>query len=171
MSSKFTLYQINNEIEEVISVLTDAMEAENTELVDLLQSELDSLYETQEQKLRGYVHVIKNAEATIAAMSKEATRLNKRVKSLKTLIEWLKNNLLFMLKQRRQEKVQVDHFTISIRQNPESVQVNIPPEDLAEQFQRKRPIEANKPAIKEAFKRGERVAGCEMVRKIGVSIK
>jgi hypothetical protein len=67
-------------------------------------------------------------------------------------------------------KMQFPHFVISVKQNPESVQI-APGAMIPEEYLRYADPEPNKVFIKEALKAGIEIPGCSLARSEKLEIK
>ena len=157
-----TLFELTDAITDLVDDIIDALIAGDTEAVETLFDELDSLYERRSEKHEGYVHVIKNAEAAAEACYKEATAFYARNKALKGLATRLKDTLMADLHQHGETRTDAGNFKIARQKNSQpSVILNIAAEALPTEFQR-RTIEADKTALKDALKNGEVIDGVSL---------
>ena len=157
-----TLFELTDAIGDIVDDLVDALIVGDTEAVEILFDELDSLYERRSEKHEGYVHVIKNAEAAAEACYKEANAFYARNKALKGLASRLKETLMADLHQHGETRTTAGKFKIARQKNSQpSVILNIAAEALPTEFQRLT-IEADKTALKDALEKGEAVNGVEL---------
>lgn len=158
-----TLFELTDAIRDLIDDIVDALIAGDTEAVESLFDELDRLYERRSEKHEGYVHVIKNAEASAEACYKEANAFYARNKALKGLATRLKETLLADLHQHGETKATAGKFKIARQKNSQpSVILNIAAEALPTEFQRIT-IEADKTALKDALKDGTEIDGVALI--------
>ena len=158
-----TLFELTDAITDIVDDIVDAMIAGDTEEVDTLIDELDSLYEHRSEKHEGYVHVIKNAEAAADACYKEATAFYARNKALKGLATRLKDTLMADLQQHGEKSTTAGTFKIARQKNSQpSVILNIDADALPTEYQRIT-IEANKEALKAALTDGTDIDGVALV--------
>ena len=158
-----TLFQLRDEIAELVDEIVDAEIAGDTELVNALLAELANLYEAREAKHEGYVHVIKNAEAAADACYKEANAFYTRNKALKGLATRLKDILMYELKADDARSITAGTFKVARQRNSQpSVIMNIEAEALPTEFQRIT-IEADKEVIKDALSNGTEIDGVSLV--------
>ena len=158
----FTLFQLTDAIRDIVDDIVDAIITGDTEAVESLIDELDSLYERRSEKHEGYVHVIKNAEAAAEACYKEATAFYARNKALKGLATRLKDTLMADLHQHGETRTTAGTFKIARQKNSQpSVILNIDAEALPEAYQRLT-IEADKTALKDALENGTEIDGVSL---------
>ena len=150
-----TLFELTDAITDIIDDLVDALMADDTEAVESLIEELDSLYSARSEKHEGYIHVIKNAEAAADACYKEANAFYARNKALK-------DTLMADLHQHGETRTTAGTFKIARQKNSQpSVILNIAAEALPTDYQRIT-IEANKEALKDALKNGTEIDGVSL---------
>ena len=158
-----TLFELTDAITDIVEDIIDALIAGDTEAVERLIDELDSLYGARASKHEGYVHVIKNAEAVADACYKQATAFSARNKALKGLATRLKDTLMADLQQHGETRTDAGNFKIARQKNSQpSVILNIEAEALPTEYQRIT-IEANKDALKDALNNGTEVEGVALV--------
>ena len=158
-----TLFELTDAIRDIVDDIVDALIAGDTEAVESLLDELDSLYGARSEKHEGYSHVIKNAEASAEACYKEANAFYARNKALKGLATRLKDTLMADLQQHGETRTTAGKFKIARQKNSQpSVILNIDAEALPTEFQRLT-IEANKEALKEALENGTEIDGVALV--------
>lgn len=158
-----TLFELTDAITDLIDDIVDALIAGDTEAVESLIDELDSLYGARSEKHEGYIHVIKNAETASAACKAQAAAFYARAKALENLSRRLKDTLLADLQQHGERRTTAGNFKIARQKNSQpSVILNIEAEALPTEFQRLT-IEANKEALKEALNNGTEIDGVALV--------
>ena len=156
-----TLFELTDAITDIVDELVDALIAGDTEEVESLLDELDSLYGARAEKHEGYVHVIKNAETAAAACKAQANAFYARAKALENLSRRLKDTLLADLQQHGETRTRAGNFKIARQNGSPRVVVSIDAADLPVDFQRIT-IEADKTALKDALKHGETIDGVEL---------
>lgn len=157
-----TLFELTDAITDIVDDIVDALMADDTDLVDSLLDELDSLYSARSEKHEGYIHVIKNAETASAACKAQAAAFYARAKALENLSRRLKDTLLADLEQHGETRTTAGNFKIARQKNSQpSVILKIDAEALPTEFQRLT-IEADKTALKDALKHGETIDGVSL---------
>lgn len=157
-----TLFDLTEAIGDIVDDIVDAIIAGDTEEVESLFDELDTLYSARSEKHEGYVHVIKNAEAAAEACYKEANAFYARNKALKGLATRLKDILMADLHQHGETRTTAGNFKIARQKNSQpSVILNIEAEALPTDYQRIT-IEANKEALKDAIQNGTEIDGVSL---------
>ena len=159
--SHLTLFDLTQTISDLVDDLVDAHIAGDTEEIQALFEELDSLYGARSEKHVGYIHVIKNAESAAENCKAEASLFAKRANALKNLASRLKETLRMDLREHGEKSTTAGNFKIARQNGAPRVVVRIDPESLPDDFQRIT-IEADKSALKDALKRGESVDGVEL---------
>jgi len=110
-----TVFTMSN-LEEQLHNLLDSGEAFDP-------ADLALLDQMMVEKAEGYVSVIRNLEAMSAARKAEADRLRDRAKQAETAADWLKARLLTHLQVTGRTRLETTRFTLTVRQNPASVQI------------------------------------------------
>jgi len=127
-----TLYELTDQFVKISELLQSGDYDEQ-----VLNDTLESIQVSLEDKVDGYVAVIKNFEAENIAIDQEVKRLQERKKVNMNGINRLKENLMYSLEQTGQKKVKSALNTVSIRNNAPSLEisdeVNIPKEFYIEQ--------------------------------------
>lgn len=156
-----TLFQLTDTISNIVDDIIDADIAGDDEELKALFDELESLYGARSEKHEGYVHVIKNAEATAKACRAEAAAFAARGKALENLSKRLKDTLLADLHQHGETTARAGKFRIARQAGQPRVVVRVEASELPDDYQRVS-IEADKTALKDALKHGEAIDGVEL---------
>lgn len=170
-------YEIEQKLDEILSKYAyfDAETLVNPETGEIVEeeeaqrvfSELEDLQMEKEQKLENIACWIKGMDAEEAAIKVEEKNLATRRKTLEN-----KRNRIFEFLQRMLDGAKINSPRVKVNYR-KTTSVNVI--DLAEipkNFKRvKVTEEADKAAIKEAFKAGEPVPGAELVEGVSMSIK
>ena len=163
-----SLYEINNELEQVISLMfTEAMESETGEVSQEIADRISELQLQKEEKLDNLGAYIKNLKAETEALKNEIDNLKARMDSKKKKVEWLSNYMASVL---NGEKFESPRVAVSFRKSESVVVTDIDllrPEFVKEKVERT----ADKTAIKEALKAGQEVSGAYLEAKSNIQIK
>ena len=124
-----------------------------------LWENLDTLYSERREKLEGYSHVIRNAEA-------EAKALGIRRQALSKLAKLLRGTLIDDMRQQGETQTNAGRFRLQ-RGNSARVVLDIDAVDLPEAYQR---ITADKTALRKVLIGGETIEGVELESTEFVSI-
>lgn len=164
--SAMTLYQISQEHRALADALQD-MELDEQTIADTLEAE-SSLVE----KSQSVAFVIRNMETFAAAVKAEADAMAERAKRVQKRADSIKTYLHNCMNLAGVQKIEHPQFTISIRKNPESVQIFeeklLPPDYLREIPASYAP---DKALIKQAIKDGHEVPGAKLTRTESLQIK
>ena len=137
---------------------------------DALVDTLESLQEAIEDKAENIAKLIKNLEADAKIIKEEEKRLAERRQSIEKKIERLKQYLQEQLEVAGLQKVKRPTITVSIQNNPPSVDVidetAIPIDFLIPQAPK-----VDKKSILERLKKGESVPGVTLKQTKGVRIR
>lgn len=128
---------------------------------------LDDLQMERNQKCENIALLIKNKEAEMNAVAEQEKTFASRKKSLGNEIDRLKDYLAYAL---GGEKFKTDRVVVSYRKS-ESVKIDDDyaiPDKWCELSVLKKP---NKKLIKDALKKGEHIAGAELIEKTNISVK
>lgn len=129
--------------------------------------ELDNLKMERNQKCENIALYYKNVSAEAEMVKAEAKAMSERAKRLENKAESLKKYLAYAL---QGEKFSTPRVAVSYRKS-ESVKIDDDyaiPDKWCELSVLKKP---NKQLIKDALKKGEHIAGAELIKKSNISIK
>ncbi|MCW6653679.1 siphovirus Gp157 family protein [Aerococcaceae bacterium NML210727] len=151
-----------------IEALIDNAEPEDD--LTHLREAMEIIEASIEDKVQAYAFVIKNFTASIEALEKEEKRLKQKREQDTKRRDNLKNILhQFMLEQGK-TKYAFPQFTVSIRNNAESVKVLDEAKVPKEYFVQQEP-KLSKTLIKEALKGGIEVEGAQLTRTQSLQIR
>ena len=139
--------------------IIDALSVGDEDEIQVLMGNLDTLYSERREKLEGYSHVIRNAEA-------EAKALRTRVKALSKLAKLLRGTLIDDMRQHGETQTNAGRFRLQ-RGNKARVVLDIDAVDLPEAYQH---ITADKTALRRVLIGGEAIEGVELESTEFVSI-
>ena len=170
------LYEINQALESILSnylyfgdsfVDAETGEVLEDDAANVVLAELNGLQMARDEKLENLACWIKGMDADVTAMKAEEKNLAQRRKSLENKRERIFN---FLYENLNGEKITSPRVKVSYRKTT-SVEVT----DLSEipdTFRRvKVTEEADKAAIKDAYKAGELVPGTQLIERLSMSIK
>lgn len=166
---KVTLYQLTEDYR----TLENMLESEFITKDDI-NSALANVKDNIENKVDNIAKLVLENKATVEAIKSEEKRLAARRQAIDNNIEWLKNYLLVEMTSIQLFKVKKDVVTVSIQDNPPSVEIGIL-DLIPDEYRRVIPEhwEPDKKAILEHFKQtGEIVPGVDLIlNKKHVSIR
>ena len=138
---------------------------------------LDGMEIAIQEKAESVALYIKNLDYEIKAIKSEKSRLDARLKSkeksCKNMLEYLKN----CLEAAKLKKIETPRAAISIRNNPESVEIADEKsfigwaQDNNDDLLRYKDPEVNKTAVKQLLKAGEEVPFAKLIRTQSLTIK
>jgi hypothetical protein len=138
-------------------------------LTDTLEGERWSL----DIKAQNYAFVIRNMQATAAAIKEAEAQMAKRRKAIESRAQYLADRLKLGMEIAGVERLECPHFAIAIVKNPPAVEV-FEPALIPAEFMSK-PVAPEpapmKDAIKEAINAGREVPGALMVQGKRLAIK
>lgn len=161
------LYEVAEAFAQIQEFLNNAQTDE--EIVAIKEVLVD--YECQfEEKVENITYLIKNFQSDVESLKKEEMRLAEKRKSTERKIESLKDYLFGAFMQTGTERIKYPQFTVSIRNNAESVNVKditkIPQDYFVPQ-----PPKLNKAGLKKAIQSGMEIEGAELVRNKSLQIR
>lgn len=179
-----SLYEIDERLLNLENFDVDTESGEIAETEDDFFRILDEIKMATDEKIDGIASFIKNLESDVEAIKNEKKNLDARIKAKENLIERLKHsinrhvNLLYM--DRDTNEVDMDKVNkwkfetarnkISYRKS-ESVNV-VDETKLPKKFYEKiTTIKADKKAIKDAIKNGDKVNGAVLETNLNIQIK
>ena len=159
------LFQITSKAKELSFAL------ESGELTKELENELVINQTELQEKAINYGYVVKSLESDISIIDEEIKRLTALKKAKSNVIDRMKESVLNAMQVYSIEKVTSPTLTLSIRNNPESV--DIPMAELLDEkyLVTKTTVSPDKVAIKNAIQNGENVEGATLVRTQSLLIK
>ena len=163
------LYELTSKRQELLDLIA-AMDHEDLELSDAVGDTLEALDEAIQDKAEAVASFIFSLQADSAALKQEEQRLSERRRLNDDKVERMKTYLHDMLDNAGLDKVKSSRFTIGFRksQTVDVLDLDTVPESLK---RTKTIVEADKTAIKQAFKQGIDVPGALLIDKRNLSIK
>jgi hypothetical protein len=148
---------------------TDLVDTETGEVNENTLTQLSSISESIEKKGISLVCVIKDMEYEFEAIKKERERMQSREKSIINQIDRLKEYLKSNMEACEIYKISCPMFDISIRKNPDSVEI-LDESNIKSEYKRMK-IDINKSLIKEHLKQGIDVQGAILTRTSSLVIR
>ena len=135
-----------------------------------LKDTLESIKESIEDKAENTAKLIRSWEAEVNAIKEEEKRLANRRKALENRVSNTKAYLFEQMKNAGLEKVKRPTLTVSIANNPPSVEV-IDPDKIPSLFMIEQKPVIDKKAILVALKNGAEIEGCTITQGEGLRIR
>lgn len=158
------LYELSKELSATNEYLEGVEENFLDEDQAIVKKQLDSLQIEFEDKVHGIIKFIKNLEAEVEMLDKEAEHFDQRAKSAKKKLDYLKNYLKFGLNSAGIDKLKVGSFRVSLGNSKQSVMINCPISELPMKFKKVQIIETpDKESIRAAIEGGEKIDGVFLV--------
>jgi hypothetical protein len=159
------LFQITAQARELSLAL------ESGELTEELENELVINQTELQEKAINYAYVVRSLESDVSIIDEEMKRLTALKKTKTGAIDRMKESVLNAMLIYGIEKVTSPTLSLSVRNNPESV--DIPMAELldAKFLVTKTTVALDKVAIKKAIQNGENVEGATLVRTQSLVIK
>lgn len=155
------LYEISEKHNNAILAMADIEDLDESVINDTLES-LEGEFNEKALSVAGF---FQNIEADIKAMRDAEKRMAERRKAKESSVERLKDYLLREMKRTGITKIECPQFSISIRNNPESVKI-IDETLIPDEFKR-----VSYDIDKLAIKKAGYCPGAEIVRSQTLSIK
>ena len=156
----YTLFEISDDIHDIIAELEHANAIDDVELVEELTDELLETLEKQGKKYESYVHIIKSSEALAEAAKKVAQEFKQKADTHTKLIARLKGTLLEDMLKHETPKAAAGNFQLAIQKNSVPTLKVANPETLPEDYTRVE-IVVDTLELRRAIKRGEEIEGVE----------
>jgi hypothetical protein len=160
------LYELSSEYS---FLRRDLIDEETGEVNESILDQLSTISESIEKKGINLVRVMKDMQAEQEAVEKERKRLQDRERIITKQIERLKEYLLSNMERCEIQKISCPQFVISVRKNPESVEI-LDESQIDSKYHRIK-VEINKSDIKNDLKIGAMIPGARLVRTSSLSIK
>jgi len=134
---------------------------------------LDSIAGDINEKATNVAMYIRNLEASAESIKAAEKQMADRRKALELKSDRIKQYLLENMIRTRISKIECPYFSISVRDNPESLVVDIAAQIPDEYYKQPPPPEKvlNKVLLKKDMKEGLIVDGCRLERKQRIEIK
>jgi hypothetical protein len=160
-----SIYQLTVEAQEIASLLSEGELTEEVNEILVINQDL------LQKKAIDYGFVIKSFESDVSIIDEEIKRLN-AIKSIRNNgIDRMKSALLHAMQVYQIEKIQSATINLSIRNNPESVDL-INEYLIPKEFIKEKVTESiDKVRIKKALQNGEEVPGALLTRTKSIQIK
>ena len=163
-----TLYEINQQMEDVLNRLMSTLDPETGEVDEAYVHELEDLKLQREEKLEAMGCYMKNLEAEAEAIKKEEAALKERRSVIEKKLKSLGNYITVTLDG---EKWSCPRVAFSFRRSEQVMTVDdidlLPEEYVTVKTERS----ADKKKIKEAIKAGIEVRGAWLADKINLNVK
>lgn len=166
--SNLNLFQIAAEYRAITDVLMDT-QADTQAIADTLEAERWPL----EVKARNYGFVIRNLQATAEAIKEAEAQMAARRKAFENRAQYMLDRLKLGMEIAGVQKIECPEFSISIKKNPESVDIyesGLIPASFMRQAEPPPPT-PDKTAIKNALKAGLEVPGAKLVQATRLEVK
>lgn len=145
-----SLFEISGKFKEMLAVQESYEDDDDTSLQEALNTTLESIGLSFNDKVIDCVKYIKNLEAQSDAIKKASDDMLKRRAHLDKRVASFKAYVLNNMQATQIKQVECEYFKVSLKKNPTSVRV-IDESIVPEQFMRvKEVIEVDKVAIKQA---------------------
>lgn len=140
---------------------------------EVIEDTLESLSGDLEVKATNTAMVIRNIEASAAAIKEAEAQMAARRKALENRAARVKDYLLANMMVAGIQKIECPYFKLAVRENPPAVEIFEPGLIPAEFMKTPEPPPPapDKAAIKEAIKAGQEVPGCKLSRGLRLEIK
>lgn len=161
-----SLYELAEEYQFLTHELVDE---ETGEVNETSLARINEIKDSAENKCINVVRVLKDLEAQQEAVEKERKRLQNRERVVNNQIKRLKEYLMYNMQACEISKVSCSQFVISVRQNPESVDIF----DESQIFPKyhRIAVEYDKTKIKDDLRKGVDVPGARLIRSQSLMIR
>jgi len=164
------LYEITQDFNELLDLLSQAQETNDQEQISLIESALEISQDNFKDKATNYVKFIRSEEVSLIAIDEEIKRLTALKKSKVSKIDNLEARLSNSMQSIGLDKYDLGLFKLSFRKST-SVEV-LDVELLSDDFKRiKTTVDADKIAIKKAIESGVTVEGASLKTSQSLQIK
>ncbi len=159
-----TLLEIGADMQSLMALLEESdgeITPENSLVMDAWFNELES---AQDQKLDGYVAIVREFQLRAAVRKEEQERLAKRVQADENTAKRLKDRLKLYLEMTGQQKVETRRYKLSVCNNGGLIPVKVPddPFEVPEKF-RKVEVSVNVESVRKALEAGASVPGAVLL--------
>ena len=145
-----TLYELTEDFKQLL-----AMAEDENEDIEVILSTIEGVDYEIELKAEGYAKVIKELEARAEAIKKEEDRLTGMRETIANNITRMKVTLQQSMEVTGKTKFKTDLFSFNIQNNPPSLVLDKPLEDIPDKYLIPQPAKVDNAAIKELLKNGK----------------
>jgi len=164
------LYEITQDFNELLDLLSQAQETNDQEQISLIESALEISQDNFKDKATNYVKFIRSEEVSLIAIDEEIKRLTALKKSKVSKIDNLEARLSNSMQSIGLDKYDLGLFKLSFRKSTSVEVLDI--ELLSDDFKRiKTTVDADKIAIKKAIESGVTVEGASLKTSQSLQIK
>lgn len=161
-----TLYELTADYENLLHLAEDP----DTD-PQILKDTMEAIEGEIEEKADGYAMVMKELEAQELALKMETDRLTNRRLAISNNITCLKRGLEAAMRLTGKTKFKTTLFSYNIQRNPASVVVDVPWEQLPEDFLKYKDPDIDKTKLKKALQDGAEIDGVRLVQTESLRIR
>ena len=161
-----TLYELTADYENLLHLAEDP----DTD-PQILKDTMEAIEGEIEEKADGYAMVMKELEAQELALKMETDRLTNRRLAISNNITCLKRGLEAAMRLTGKMKFKTTLFSYNIQRNPASVVVDVPWEQLPEDFLKYKDPDIDKTKLKKALQDGAEIDGVRLVQTESLRIR
>lgn len=161
-----TLYDLTSDYENLLQLAEDP----DTD-PQILKDTMEAIEGEIEEKADGYAMIMKELEAQELALKMETDRLTNRRLAISNNITCLKRGLEAAMRLTGKTKFKTTLFSYNIQRNPASVVVDVPWEQLPEDFLKYKDPDIDKTKLKKALQDGAEIDGVRLVQTESLRIR
>lgn len=161
-----TLYELTADYENLLHLAEDP----DTD-PQILKDTMEAIEGEIEEKADGYAMVMKELEAQELALKMETDRLTNRRLAISNNITCLKRGLEAAMRLTGKTKFKTTLFSYNIQRNPASVVVDVPWEQIPEDFLKYKDPDIDKTKLKKALQDGAEIDGVRLVQTESLRIR
>ena len=159
------LYEYPQEMDKLVRLATA-----DEFLSDEMIAELQHLGANFKEKVVNCVKVIKELDASVAALGHEIDRLRVKKESFKGKAGWLKTYVHDQMVGMEMDVVKDDLFTVRVQETPGRVDI-VDQTVIPSRYLEHGEVKVLKSAILASLKEGELVPGCELVKSTSLRVR
>ena len=161
-----TLYDLTDEYMRLLEL------AEDSEIDDqIIIDTMDALTGEIECKFEGYGKILSQMNNDISSLKEEEKRISERRKSIENRVSKIKEHLMYSMNAMGTHKIKTTLFSYNIQRNPASVVVDVPWEQLPEDFLKYKDPDIDKTKLKKALQDGAEIDGVRLVQTESLRIR
>lgn len=161
-----TLYELTADYENLLHLAEDP----DTD-PQILKDTMEAIEGEIEEKADAYAMIMKELEAQELALKMETDRLTNRRLAISNNITCLKRGLEAAMRITGRTKFKTTLFSYNIQKNPASVVVDVPWEQLPEDFLKYKDPDIDKTKLKKALQDGAEIDGVRLVQTESLRIR
>ena len=160
--------------ERALDKLLDEADGDVTGMEQIIDDWKEELGDKFDEKVDSYAALITEKMRLYQVRQGEAERMTRLALTDKNRADWLKERLMYVLKELGVQKMDTNRFRVSVATNggKQPIDIYVPDDELPAEYQKQVPasVAADKDAIREALVAGKKIKGA-VLKERGTSLR